>query len=49
VILFDTNVLVDVVTSNPVWADRWRRQLNAAAATGEMAINDIVYAELSVG
>jgi predicted nucleic acid-binding protein len=49
VILVDTNVLLDVVGRDPVWADWSRRQLNLAAATDDMTINDIVYAELSVG
>ncbi|MBV8118667.1 MAG: PIN domain-containing protein, partial [Alphaproteobacteria bacterium] len=48
-ILVDTNVLLDVVVADPVWAEWSCGQLNAAAARGEMAINDIVYAELSVG
>jgi predicted nucleic acid-binding protein len=48
-ILADTNVLLDVVTQDPLWSDWSRRQLNVAAATDEIAINDAVYAELSVG
>jgi predicted nucleic acid-binding protein len=49
VILIDTNVLLDVVGGDPVWGDWSRRQLNAAAVRDDTAINDIVYAELSVG
>ena len=46
--LVDTNVLLDVVTDDPVWA-RWSLgQLDAAALKGPLAINAIVYAELSV-
>lgn len=48
-ILVDTNVLLDVVGRDPVWADWSRRHLNLAAATDDLAINEIVYAELSVG
>jgi predicted nucleic acid-binding protein len=48
-ILVDTNVLLDLVTGNPQWAQWSRRQLDVAAAQDEIAINDIVYAELSVG
>ena len=48
-ILLDTNVLLDVVGGDPVWADWSRRRLNVAAATDEIAVNDVVYAELSVG
>ena len=48
-IFVDTNVLVDVVDNDPIWAGWSRRQLVNAATLGEVAINDIVYAELSVG
>ena len=48
-IIVDTNVLLDVVGGDPFCADWSRRQLNAAAATDDMVINDVVYAELSVG
>jgi predicted nucleic acid-binding protein len=47
-ILVDTNILVDVVTDDPLWADWSQQQLILAAARDELAINDIVYAELSV-
>jgi predicted nucleic acid-binding protein len=47
-ILVDTNILVDVVTDDPFWADWSQQQLTLAAARDELAINDIVYAELSV-
>jgi predicted nucleic acid-binding protein len=47
-ILVDTNVLVDVVTDDPLWAEWSQRQLEHAAARDELAINDIIYAELSV-
>jgi predicted nucleic acid-binding protein len=48
-ILVDTNVLLDVIGRDPVWADWSRLQLNAATTIGEIAINDTVYAELSAG
>jgi predicted nucleic acid-binding protein len=48
-ILADTNVLVDVVENDRHWADWSQRQLEAAAASDELAINAVVYAELSVG
>ncbi len=47
-ILVDTNVLVDVVSDDPLWAEWSQRQLERAAAQDELGINDIVYAELSV-
>jgi hypothetical protein len=46
--LVDTNVLLDLVTNDPQWADWSIRQLDAASLRGELIINDVVYAELSV-
>lgn len=48
-ILVDTNVLIDVVDSDPIWANWSQDQLDAATAIGIAAINDVVYAELSMG
>jgi len=48
VTLVDTNVLLDVVTDDLRWADWSVGQLDAAAIRGALAINDVVYAELSV-
>lgn len=47
-ILVDTNVLVDIVSADPAWAEWSKNQLTIAAAQDELMINDIVYAELSV-
>lgn len=47
--LIDTNVLLDLVTDDPVWAEWSLGQLGAAALTGPLLINAVVYAELSVG
>ena len=47
-ILVDTNVLLDLVTGDPEWAEWSRQQLQFAATRDEIAINDIIYAELSV-
>lgn len=46
--LVDTNVLLDLVTDDPTWANWSIRQLDAAALRGPLAINGVVYAELSV-
>jgi predicted nucleic acid-binding protein len=46
--LVDTNVLLDLVTDDPTWADWSVQQLDAAGLRGELVINDVVYAELSV-
>lgn len=46
-ILVDTNILLDVVTDDPVWADWSQRQLDVASLRDQLAINPVVYAELS--
>ena len=46
--LVDTNVLLDLVTDDPKWADWSAAQLEAASLNGPLLINDTVYAELSV-
>lgn len=46
--LVDTNVLLDIVTRDPAWANWSLEQLEAAADRGPVLINDVVYAELSV-
>lgn len=46
--LVDTNVLLDLVTDDPVWADWSIEQLELASVSGPLFINDVVYAELSV-
>lgn len=47
-ILVDTNVLIDVAVDDPAWADWSAEQLALARDTNHLAINAIVYAELSV-
>jgi predicted nucleic acid-binding protein len=46
--LVDTNVLVDLSTGDPVWADWSQASLEAAALRGPLFINEVIYAELSV-
>lgn len=46
--LVDSNILLDLVTDDPKWADRSIRQLDAAAIRGALVINDVIYAEISV-
>lgn len=48
-IFVDTNVLLDLATDDPVWADWSQHQLEAASLHGPLSINDVVYAELGVG
>ncbi len=47
-ILVDTNVLLDVVSNDPQWADWSQQQLEAAAIKRRLAINAVIYAELSI-
>lgn len=46
--LIDTNVLLDLVTDDPKFADWSIAQLEAASLAGPLLINDVIYAELSV-
>jgi predicted nucleic acid-binding protein len=48
VLLVDTNVLVDVLEDDPVWADWSVAQLRAQSRLHPLVINDIIYAELSL-
>lgn len=48
-ILVDTNVLLDIVTADRRWGDWSERQLEAAAFEDELAVNGVIYAELSIG
>ncbi|HEX5279266.1 MAG TPA: type II toxin-antitoxin system VapC family toxin [Micropepsaceae bacterium] len=45
--LIDTNVLLDIVTNDSTWAAWSILQLDAAAIRGPIAINGVIYAELS--
>jgi predicted nucleic acid-binding protein len=46
--LIDTNILVDVLTSDPVWL-RWSAdQLDQRRNAGSLYINGITYAEIAV-
>ena len=47
-ILVDTNVLLDIVTDDPQWADWSLNNLNAAVHGDTVVINAVIYAELSV-
>lgn len=47
-LLVDTNVLLDVLENDPIWADWSVRQLRAQAQVHELFINPVVYSELSL-
>jgi predicted nucleic acid-binding protein len=48
VILVDSNVLIDVMQDDPIWADWSAAQLQRARATQKLVINAVIFAELSV-
>lgn len=47
-ILVDTNVLLDVVSDDPAWADWSQRQLETASLRDRLCINPVIYSELSI-
>ncbi len=48
-VLVDSNVILDVLTEDPTWFD-WSSQMLAAYADKEiLAVNPIIYAEVSMG
>ena len=47
-ILVDTNVLLDVLENDPNWATWSQGQLDAVSTTDTLAINPIIYSELSI-
>lgn len=46
-ILVDTNVLIDVLEDDPVWADWSIEQMRAQSKIHNLVINPVIYAELS--
>jgi predicted nucleic acid-binding protein len=49
VVLVDSNVLLDVLTEDPLWYGWSSAALAAAADASRLAVNSLVYAEVSVG
>lgn len=47
-VLIDTNVLLDVLEDDDNWATWSQGQLDSAAAIDSLAINPVIYAELSM-
>lgn len=48
-VLVDSNVLLDVATSDPKWSEWSTEALEQAADTSLLVINPLIYAEVSVG
>jgi predicted nucleic acid-binding protein len=49
VTLVDTNILLDLTGADSLWVAWSEQALDAAAMQGPVCINDVVFAELSVG
>jgi predicted nucleic acid-binding protein len=49
VTLVDTNVLIDILSDDPNWRPWSRDRLKERSALGPLLINEVVYAELSLG
>jgi predicted nucleic acid-binding protein len=47
-VLVDTNVLIDVVQDDPKWGDWSLQQLASQSQVHRLAINPVIYAELSM-
>lgn len=47
-VLIDANVLIDLFTDDPDWADWSECALAEAAANGKVLINPVIYAEVSI-
>jgi predicted nucleic acid-binding protein len=48
-ILVDSNVILDILTEDPQWFEWSSQRLTEYANQGELVINPIIYAEISVG
>lgn len=48
-ILVDTNVLLDVFEDDAEWSNWSQDQLDSASVTETLAINPVIYSELSIG
>ena len=49
VTLVDSNVILDIATEDPQWGKWSAEALERAAEEGALAINPIIYAEVSIG
>ncbi len=46
--LVDSNILLDILTEDPVWQDWSSTTLAEAAETGPLYINPVIYSEVSI-
>lgn len=45
--IVDSNILIDIIASDPTWFAWSREQMGAAGAVGEVVVNQIVVAEIA--
>lgn len=48
-VLVDTNVLLDIVSNDPIWLEWSITRVREALGSGAVVIDAVIYAELSVG
>jgi predicted nucleic acid-binding protein len=48
-ILVDSNIILDVLTEDPQWFEWSAQRLTEYANQGELIVNPIIYAEISIG
>jgi predicted nucleic acid-binding protein len=48
-ILVDSNVILDILTEDPQWFEWSAQKLTECANQGELIVNPIIYAEISIG
>jgi hypothetical protein len=48
-ILVDSNIILDILTQDPNWYKWSSDKLEELSETSELVINDIIYAEISIG
>ena len=47
-VLVDSNVLIDVISHDPIWCDWSLAQLRSAEAQDKLTINPLIYAKIAV-
>lgn len=48
-VLVDSNVLLDLLTDDPTWADWSAARIDEFSANAQLCINPVIYSEVSIG
>lgn len=48
-VLVDSNVLLDLLTDDPTWADWSAARIDEISASAQLCINPVIYSEVSIG